>query len=51
MPIEVMIFSTLQIGIFIGGGCAYFMWKSKSYVPPLIAHLTLTIIPVLRGLS
>ena len=51
MPLESMIFSILQIGIFIGGGCAFFMWKSKSYLPPLLAHLTLTLLPVLRGLS
>ena len=51
MPTTMMVISILQIGIFIGGGCFIFMWKSKSYFPPLLAHLALTFIPMLRGLG
>ena len=51
MPLDMMLITCLQIGVFIGGGCFVFMWKSKSFIPPLLAHLALTLIPLLRGLS
>lgn len=51
MPLETMLLTSLQIGIFIGGIPLLFMWKSKSFTPPLVAHLALTIVPLIRGLS
>ena len=51
MPLNAMLINSLQIGVFIGGACFLFMWKSKSFIPPLLAHLALTFIPLLRGLN
>ena len=48
METEAMLLVALQAGVFIGGGGLFFFWKSKSWVPPLIAHLTLTFIPMLH---
>jgi tetratricopeptide (TPR) repeat protein len=51
MEFDMMLLSILQIGLFIGGGCFLFMWKTKSFIPPIIAHLALTLIPMIRGIS
>ena len=51
MDIDQMVLTVTQAGIFVGGGCFYFMWKTKSFIPPLLAHLSLTFIPLLRGLA
>ena len=48
METEMMLLVALQAGVFIGGGGLFLFWKSKSWVPPLIAHLTLTFIPMLH---
>jgi tetratricopeptide (TPR) repeat protein len=45
-----MALSMLQIGVFIGGGCFALMWKSKGMLAPLLAHLMITFVPLLRGL-
>ena len=46
-----MLLTSLQIGIFIGGIPILLLWKSKSIIPPLLAHLALTFVPLIRGLS
>ena len=51
MDFDIMVLTVAQAGVFVGGGCLFFMWKSKSLVPPMIAHLTITFIPLLRGLA
>jgi len=51
MDTNVMILTTAQAGVFVGGACFLLMWRSKSYIPPLLAHLALTFIPLLRGLA
>ena len=51
LDVDEMLLTVAQAGVFVGGGCCFLMWKSKSFVPPLLAHLSLTFIPLLRGLA
>jgi len=47
LPAGDMVFSATQMGLFVGGASFFLLWRSRSLLPPLIAHLTLTITPAL----
>ena len=41
----------LQVGVFIGGGSMLLLWKSRGVLAPILAHVTLTLIPLLKGMG
>lgn len=47
LSLDQMALSVLQAGLFIGGVTFFLAWKTRSMLPPLIAHLSLTITPAL----
>lgn len=47
LPSEQMTLNLLQIGIFVGGATTFLAWKTRSFLPPFVAHFALTITPAI----
>jgi len=51
IPTDQMLLSVAQMALFVGGASLLMAWKTRSLIPPIVAHLTLTLTPALLHAS